>query len=124
MILRVIGGVILLLIALDSSASAFDPSSCKFTEHDLAVLATLQPPKHPITRDQQGKMVWNGKVMSDAQVQDACVTRRMYDFMAGREKQGKSMTVKEIADYYYVPAFLTEDERKRLSDHVARVLYH
>jgi len=107
------------LVVVGSSASAFDRESCKLTAHDYEVMATL---KRPITRDAQGKLVWNGKVMPAVQVQDVCTTRRMYDLMAEREKQGKTLAVKEIADMGYVPAYLTEEERKRLSDHVHRVL--
>jgi hypothetical protein len=102
-----------------SSALAFDRASCRLTPHDYEVMATL---KRPITRDAQGGLVSNGKVMPAVQVQDVCITRRMYDLMEEREKQGKTLTVKEIADTTYVPAYLTEDERKRLSDHVYRVL--
>jgi hypothetical protein len=107
------------LVVLESSALAFDRASCKLTSHDYEVMATL---KRPITRDAQGGLVWNGKVMPVVRVQDVCETRRMYDLMEGREKQGKTLTVKEIADTTYVPVYLTEDERKRLSDHIYRVL--
>jgi hypothetical protein len=68
-------------------------------------------------------MVWDGKLMSELQVQDMCITRRIYDLMVDREKHGKSLTSKEIADFGYVPVYLTEDEKRRLSDHIARVLY-
>ena len=107
------------LVVLDSSALAFDPASCKLTPHDYEVMATL---KRPITRDAQGGLVWNGEVMPAVQVQEVCITRRMYDLMEEREKQGKTLTVKEIADTTYVPAYPTENERKRLSDHVYRAL--
>ena len=107
------------LVVVSSSAFAFDRASCKLTVHDYEVMATL---KSPITRDTQGKLVWNGKVMPVVQVQDVCTTRRLYDLMAEREKQRKTLTAKEIADMGYVPAYLTEEERKRLSDHVHRVL--
>jgi hypothetical protein len=107
------------LVSAGSSAFAFDRASCKLTVHDYEVMATL---KNPVTRDAQGQLIRNGKVMPAVLFQDACITRRMYDLMAKREKQGKTLTVKEIADMGYVPGYLTEDERKRLSDHVHRVL--
>jgi hypothetical protein len=107
------------LVVVSSLAFAFDRASCKLIVHDYEVMATL---KSPITRDAQGKLVWNDNVLPAVQVQDVCTTRRMYDLMAEREKQGKTLTVKESADIGYVPAYLTDDERKRLSDHVHRVL--
>jgi len=108
------------LVVVGSSATAFDRASCKLTAHDYELMATL---KRPIIRGSRGELVSNGKVMTAAQVQDVCTTRRMYDLMAEREKQGKTLTVKEIADMGYIPGYLTEEERKRLSDHVSRVLY-
>jgi len=118
---RFIAGLVLALCTQGSSAFALDRTSCKLTNQDFAVLATL---KQPIIRDEQGRMGWNGKVMSDLQIQDMCITRRIYDLMVDREKHGKSLTPKEIGDFGYIPRYLTEDEKKRLSDHIARVLYH
>ncbi|MGO8972969.1 MAG: hypothetical protein ACLQNV_05475 [Steroidobacteraceae bacterium] len=118
---RFITGLVLALCVLgSSSAFALERTSCKLTNQDFVVLATL---KHPIKRDQQGRMVWDGKAMSHLQIQDLCITRRFYDLMVDREKHGKSLTLKEIADVSYIPGYLTEDEKKRLKDHIYRVLH-
>jgi hypothetical protein len=119
MVWRLVLGFVFALAALASSALAFDRAACKLTAHDYEVMATL---KRPITRGAQGALVRDGNVMPAEQAQYVCATRRMYDLMAEREKQGKTLTFKEIADMTHVPAYLTEDEGKRLSDHVHRVL--
>jgi hypothetical protein len=117
---RSIGCLASALLVLGSPTLALDRASCKLTEHDLAVLATL---KRPIIRDAHGKLVLGGKLMSELQIQDMCTTRRIYDLMMDREKHGRSLTLKEIEDSGYVPAYLTEDEKQRLGNHIDRAIH-